>query len=89
MDSVFTKSKRNYILKSLKYYFTRFQKPFHIYFHGTSTDINCQIADYCSWAMYIKAERNETRPYEEIKTHVGSHIDILENSDMTYYSYKK
>lgn len=88
LGSLFTKKKRGYILKSLKQYLkTNFKKPFYIYFHSTAADINCQIADYCGWAVYVIAERNEKRPWAEIKDKIKSHFDVFARGTTVYYEY--
>lgn len=89
LGSIFTNNKRGYVLKSLKQYFKTFQKPFYVYFHNTGMDINCQIADYCGWAVYVKAERSEIRPHTEIKNKIKSCFDVFEKGETTYYQYKK
>ncbi len=89
LGSVFTNNKRGYVLKSLKRYFKTFQKPFYVYFHNTGMDINCQIADYCGWAIYVKVERNEGRPHAEIKDKIKSCFDVFEKGDTIYYQHKK
>lgn len=90
LDSIFTDKKREYVLKSLKQYLkNKFQKPFYIYFHKTATDINCQIADYCGWAVYVNVERGETRPLKEIQDRVKSSFDVFQGGAEEYYQYKK
>lgn len=90
LGSIFTNKKRDYVLKSLKQYLkSNFDKPFYIYFHPTSSDINCQIADYCGWAIYVRLDRGEDRPWKEIKLKVKSHFDVFERGDTEYYEYKK
>ncbi|MFZ5366000.1 MAG: DUF3800 domain-containing protein [Patescibacteria group bacterium] len=86
LDAIFTKSKRQIILKTLKSYLKQhFQKPFHVYFHQARADINCQIADYCGWAVYVKNERNELRPYNEIKDKIKSEFPIFRRGTTVYY----
>jgi len=88
LGSIFTEAKRGYVIKSLKQFFkANFQKPFFIYFHNTASDINCQIADYCGWAAYVKAERNEERPMQEIQSKVKSCFDVFARGTHTYYPY--
>lgn len=88
LGSLFTEKKRGYVLKSLKQYLkANFKKPFCIYFHSTAADINCQIADYCGWAVYVRAERNEERPWAEIKDKIKSHFDVFACGTTTYYNY--
>lgn len=89
MDSLFTDNKRQLILKSLKTYLkNQFNKPFNIYFHQSKSDINCQIADYCSWAIYVKNERQEKRPISTIKDKVKSEFKIFKTGLIEHYQYK-
>jgi hypothetical protein len=89
LDALFTKNKRQIILKSLKSYLKQnFKKQFNIYFHQAKADVNCQIADYCGWAVYVKNERKELRPYQEISKKVKSEFSIFERGTIEYYPYK-
>ncbi len=86
LDAIFTDKKRGIILKSLKSYLKQyFQKPFYIYFHQAKSDINCQIADYCGWAIYIKNERSEERPFGSIQTKIKSEFAIFARGQTEYY----
>lgn len=92
LGSIFTNKKRDYVLKGLKQYLKpRFSKPFYIYFHKVEADINCQLADYCGWAIYVHQERDETRPFEIIQQakKVKSAFYIFERGTTEYYQYKK
>lgn len=90
LSSLFTKSKAKLITKALKTYLKQIVTyPFHIYFHCSQADVNCQIADYCGWAIYIKYERNELRPYEEIKVKIRSEFDIFGRGTTEWYQYKR
>lgn len=90
LGSLFTNKKRGYILKSLKQYLKlKFKKPSYIYFHRACADINCQLADYCGWAVFVKIERNECRPSEVIGKKLKSRFDIFARGDTEYYQYKK
>ena len=90
LGSIFTKNKREYILKSLKQYLKpKFKKPFYIYFHKAEADINCQLADYCGWALYVNIERGENRPFQNIKEKIKSNFDIFARGTTEYYKYKK
>jgi|SRR3989344_9135086 len=89
LGSLFTKTKRKYVFRSLGQYLKEnFKKPFRIYFRPAVSDINCQIADYCGWAIYVRKERKEARPWEEIKDKVESHFDVFARGDTEYYEYK-
>ncbi len=53
-------------------------KPFRIYFHSTMSDFNGQIADYAAWSLYVKLERNEPRPFNELKAFNPAVLDVFE-----------
>ena len=90
LGSLFTEKKRGQILKSLKTYLKyKCKKTSYVYFYKTSNDINCQIADYCCWAVYVGVERKEMRPYEDIKSKVKSTFDVFKAGEKEYYEYKK
>lgn len=91
LSSIFTKNKRELISSVVKKSLKRdFPKPFHIYFHDAKSDKNSQISDYCCWAIYVKWERQELRPYNLIKDKIKSEFDIFKRGNGTiYYEYKK
>lgn len=71
LGAIFTKDKQSQILKVLKKYLKKhFEIPFDIYFHKSESDLNSQIADYFCWAIYVKYERNEKRPFNVIKNKI-------------------
>lgn len=88
LSSIFTKNKRELILKIIKKYLKNFPTPFHIYFHNSRSDKNSQIVDYCCWAIYRKWEDGEVRPYNTIGNGIKSEFDIFEKGDDKYYEYK-
>lgn len=86
MDALFTKSKQDFVTKHLKQYFiANFNLNPYVFFCPSINDINCQIVDYCGWAIYVKWERGELRPYKKIKTKVKSEFDIFASGTTTYY----
>ncbi|OGJ22355.1 MAG: hypothetical protein A2804_00325 [Candidatus Pacebacteria bacterium RIFCSPHIGHO2_01_FULL_46_10] len=87
LDNLFTDSKRQFVLKSLKTYLKQhFLKQFYIYFHQSKADINCQIADYCGWAIYVKNERKEMRPIQQIKGKIKSEFHLFQRGLTEYYA---
>lgn len=86
MDSMFSSNKREYIKKHMK---TCIKEIYgfvpHVYFQSMGSDLNYQIADYCSWALYVKWERNETRPYEAIKQRICNEFDIFKRGTTIHY----
>jgi len=90
LSSIFTKQRNSAIIKALKSYLKTYTNlPFNIYFHDGRADINCQIADYCCWAIAVKWERNELRPIAEIQSKVKSEFEIFKNGTIVYYPYTK
>lgn len=89
-DTLFNKTKQELVKKHLKIYFKqKFAKVPYVYFYQGKSDINCQIADYCGWAVFIKWERNELRPYQKIKDDkIKSEFDIFKMGEITYYDYE-
>ncbi len=87
-DVLFNKTKQELVKKHLKTYFKQeFNKVPYVYFYPAKSDINCQLADYCGWAVFIKWERDEKRPYEVIKDKLKSEFNIFEQGETTYYDY--
>lgn len=79
LGSLFTRTKQDAINQALKESLkAHIGKPFHIYFHDGKADINSQIADHCSWAIYRSLEDGETRPLEEIETKIRTKFDMFE-----------
>jgi hypothetical protein len=88
--SLFYKNKQEFIKKYIKSYFKdNFRKVPYTFFHQVKADINCQIADYCSWAISVKWERGgrELRPYDSIKKRIKSEFEIFEKGEVEYYKY--
>lgn len=86
LGAIFTKEKQSFVLKTLKHYLKkRFEKPFEIYFHQAKADLNCQLADYCGWAIAIKWERGENRSFNLIQDKVKSEYEIFVKGDTEYY----
>ncbi len=86
-DSLFNKKKQEFVKKYLKTYFKeKFNKIPYIYFYSVKSDINCQIADYCGWAIFRKWERDDFRSYNLIKDDkIKSEFNIFEKGTKIYY----
>lgn len=68
LGAIFTRDKQAQIQKVLKEHIkSNFSVPFEIYFHKSQSDINSQLADYFGWAIYVKFEKSEIRPFNLIK----------------------
>lgn len=89
LGSIFVGDKKKTLLQTLKHFLknTFSGIPFEIYSHQTCADLNCQLADYCCWAISVAAERNEKRPYKIIKPQVRSVFDIFKKGDTEYYKH--
>lgn len=89
LGAVFTRDKESIILKTLKRYLKHhFSMPFEIYFHTSEADLNCQLADYFGWAIYIKCERDEKRSYTIIQDKIKSTFEIFKRGATVYYENK-
>lgn len=51
--------------------------PYVICMHHSGTHSYLQMADYCSWAIYVKWEKNEYRPYQKISKLIRSEFPIF------------
>ncbi|MBA3065764.1 DUF3800 domain-containing protein [bacterium] len=86
LSSIFTRDKRNLIIKTTKKYFKQnVHIPAYIYFHDCKSDKNSQIADYCSWAIYKKWEHGELRPHKVIGSKIKSEFDMFARGSDIYY----
>ena len=62
--------------------------PCHSYrvaFWSMESDPCLQVADYCTWAIQRKWERNDTRSYDLIKDKIKSEKDIWRVGTKYYY----
>jgi hypothetical protein len=62
--------------------------PFEIFSHRSCADLNCQLADYCCWAIFVKWERVELRPYEIIKKRIQNEFPLFRNGRNEHYKYR-
>jgi len=54
--------------------------------HQSASHQYLQIVDYISWAIYVKWERNELRPYQKVQHLIRSEFDIFEYGYDEYLS---
>lgn len=66
-DSVLTGKKRNAFLKKLKPQLANLRIPYRVLFHPVKQDLNGQIADYFSWAMFRYLENGDITAYETLR----------------------
>ena len=85
--SLFVGDKKKATTKTLKHYLkTNFPDvPFEIYSHPSCADLNCQLADYCCWAISVSKERGEERPRKIIESMIKSEFDIFRSGTTYYY----
>lgn len=54
-------------------------------FWPAQADPCLQIADYCTWAIQRKWERNDTRSHDIIKSQISSEFDLYQTGSTEYY----
>ncbi len=59
--------------------------PYTLSMHSSASHPYLQIVDYCSWAVYVKWERGEIRPFNQIKNLVKSEFLIYQNKKAKWY----
>jgi hypothetical protein len=86
LDKILTGQKRSFITKQIK---MQLKKELgvvpHVYFHQMKSDVNCQMVDYCCWAIASKWTKGELRPYNEIKEKVKSEFEIFKSGKISHY----
>lgn len=88
MDRESTRAKeKDAITKAVKLYLARHLRgvPYALSMHSSASHPYLQIVDYCSWALYVKWERGETRPFNKIKNLVSSEFLIYRNKKAKWY----
>ncbi len=91
IGSLFTGEKKKIFLKTIKHYL-KANFPgveFDVYCHPVGSDLNCQLADYCSWAQYVRLERGEVRPYSVIEQSVRSNFNYFGSGTTIFYEYEE
>lgn len=80
-------SERDALIKAVKLSLARHlgKVPYVICMHSSVSHYYLQIVDYCSWAIYIKHERGECRPYNKVKNLVHSEFRIFEDGSINWY----
>ena len=81
------KREREAVVKGIKMFLKSCLEgvPYTIYMHSSASHLYLQLVDYCSWAVYVKWERGELRPYTEIKHLLRSEYDIFEKGHTEWY----
>lgn len=80
-------SERDALIKALKMSLARHLRkvPYVICMHSSTSHHYLQMVDYCSWAIYVKHERGEYRPYDDIRGLVSSEFRIFEDGNINWY----
>ncbi len=80
-------SERDSLIKAVKLSLSRHlgKVPYAICMHSSVSHYYLQIVDYCSWAIYVKHERGECRPYNKIKDLVHGEFNIFEDGNINWY----
>lgn len=86
LSSLFNREKHDAIRGALTVQLSHHTKaPFSIYFHQNKSDLNCQIADYCGWAIARRWELNDMRSYNLIGRKIRNEFDIFWRGRMVYF----
>lgn len=86
LSSIFNSEKHEAIRKALTLTLkSEASIPFVIQFNDNRTDLNCQIADYCAWAIARKWEQNDTRSYIHISSRIRNEFDLFCRGTSEYY----
>ncbi len=80
-------NERDALIKALKLSLTRHlgKVPYVFCMHPSISHPYLQIVDYCSWAIYVKNERSEYRPYKKISKLIASEFDIFASGLIKWY----
>lgn len=89
LGSLFVGERKKSLLQTLKSFLkvNFLGTPFEIYSHPSCADLNCQLADYCCWAISVRRERGEERPYKIILPRIKSEFAIFRFGTTEYYKY--
>jgi len=82
-----TRANQEILKKSLKAQLKRHLRgvPYEICMHASMSHPYLQLVDYANWAIYVRRERNETRPYDSIKHLVKSEFPIFAQGRTNWY----
>jgi hypothetical protein len=80
-------SEREALKKAVKVYLAKHLRgvPYVICMHDSASHHSLQIVDYLSWAIFVKWERVEVRPYEAIAHLVQSEFPIFQHGYIDWY----
>lgn len=80
-------SEREALKKAIRLYIARHlgNIPYALCMHHSGTHPYLQLVDYCSWAIYVKWEKGEHRPYQKIAQLISSEFPIFHYGMATWY----
>lgn len=87
-DTLPLKKKRQAIEKTIKTTLkTKLPKGvvYRLLHHASKSCFGLQIADYCSWAIFRKWQKGDSRSYDLIKHGIRSEFDIFRTGTTHYY----
>ena len=58
---------------------------YRVLHHDSKSNMDLQIVDYCSWAIYRKWDAGDTRSYQLIQPVVASEFDFCRTGSILYY----
>lgn len=75
------------LVAGVKKYLSRHLRkvPYEICMHSSASHHYLQIVDYISWAVFVKWERNELRPYGEIQHLLKREFDMFRHGSIVWY----
>jgi len=60
--------------------------PFEVYHHHRASNCWIQVVDYCSWAVFKKWERGDSRTYDQIRSRIQApELPVFAAGDQTHY----
>lgn len=87
-DAIPVRKKRGAIEKIIKMTLAS-QLPagacYRLIHHESKSNLDLQIADYCTWALYRRWNNGDRRSYEHIEPAVRSEFDIFQSGTTYYY----
>jgi len=87
-DEIPVKRKRDAIEKAVKMTLSemlRKSAKYRILHHSSKSNMDLQIVDYCTWAIYRKWDRSDVRSYEHIRSSIRSEFDIFQTGKTFHY----
>ena len=87
-DRIPVQRKRQAVEKAVKQTLSKMLPPgvtYRVLHHDSKSNFGLQIADYLTWAVYRKWDRDDARSYDLIRTFVRSEFDIFRTGTTFYY----